>query len=918
MMQFIQALSFETPLALWGLLALPIIWWLLRFTPPRPQSIKFPPLRILLGLKHQEETPDKTPWWLLLLRLALAGIFIFAVAHPINREGTSLTKGSGPLLLIIDDGWAAAKNWPKRQEALQNILNEAQSAGRVVTLATTTPTLRPEGLEGLVPSDAANTIRAMLPQALNTDRLALLKKLQSEKPKADQVIWLTDGLDISAQQFVGGLAQLYGSNISALKLPEDATIALARPTVDGGDIKVTGLQGLSANTKAIIQATAGNGRILAEAPIDFASANTATAKLSLPIELRNEIQSICVAGQNHAGAKQLLDDRWRRKTIAIQSGAALEASQPLLSPLHYVTRALEPFGDIEEPANSEDLKTALEAGLSMLVLADIGTINAANHDAIVPWIEKGGVLLRFAGAHLAATNDDLLPVKLREGDRNLGSALSWETPQAIQSISDKSPFAGIKADGRIAINRQVLAEPDTSLPDRTWVSLGDGTPLVTAMRKGKGLIILFHVTANADWSNLPLSGTFVEMLQRIVYLAPAAGSNTGSASKTDQSSAFALHLMLNGAGELVTPNANINAIAAKDFESAIPSAQTPAGIYTLGTQERAINLDLKAADLTLITNLGNGISLQTIAPPKTTSFAEFLFIAAALLFLGDTLAALLLGGGLINQTRRTAATALALFLSAGLFLSFNPNPAQADDQSNLQAAIQTHLAFVKIGDAEIDQTSEQGLKGLGLIIADRTSAVLGAPVGIDPELDELVFYPVLYWPVTETAKEPSGKALAKLDAYMKNGGTIFFDTRDAGTDFGNSGGNGDALKRILAKLDIPPLEPVPLDHALTKSFYLMKDWPGRYEGGTLWVEAQSGDAQAKSDGVSGIVIGSNDYAAAWALDDNGHPLNAVIPNNDRQREYAFRVGVNMVMYALTGNYKTDQVHVPALLERLGQ
>ena len=98
----------------------------------------------------------------------------------------------------------------------------------------------------------------------------------------------------------------------------------------------------------------------------------------------------------------------------------------------------------------------------------------------------------------------------------------------------------------------------------------------------------------------------------------------------------------------------------------------------------------------------------------------------------------------------------------------------------------------------------------------------------------------------------------------------------------------------------------------------MKDWPGRYEGGTLWVEAQSGDAQAKSDGVSGIVIGSNDYAAAWALDDNGQPLNAVIPNNDRQREYAFRVGVNMVMYALTGNYKTDQVHVPALLERLGQ
>jgi Domain of unknown function (DUF4159) len=82
------------------------------------------------------------------------------------------------------------------------------------------------------------------------------------------------------------------------------------------------------------------------------------------------------------------------------------------------------------------------------------------------------------------------------------------------------------------------------------------------------------------------------------------------------------------------------------------------------------------------------------------------------------------------------------------------------------------------------------------------------------------------------------------------------------------------------------------------------------------------DAQGSNsgaiDGVSSIIIGSNDYAAAWALDDRGEPLYAVIPGIDRQREFAFRTGVNVVMYALTGNYKADQVHIPALLERLGQ
>ena len=918
MMQFFQALSFETPLALWGLLALPVIWWLLRFTPPRPQSIKFPPLRILLGLKQQEETPDKTPWWLLLLRLALAVILILAVAHPKNSEKNLVAQGSGPLLLIVDDGWAAAQNWPKRLDAMQTILQDAQSAGRVVTLATTTLSTRPADLTARSASDALNLLRALQPQALPTDRMGLLKRLNEEKPKLGQVVWLTDSLDAgSAKTFTEGLTQQFGNVVSALQLPNDPPIALGRPAVDGSDIKVTAMQETNTSTISVVQAIAGNGRILAEAPINFAGSNMVSAKLGLPIELRNEIQAITISGQNHAGAKQLLDDRWRRKSIAIQSGAALEEAQPLLSPMHYVTRALEPYGEIQEPANAGELKTTLDAGLSMLIMADIGNLNQANRDTIAPWIEKGGVLLRFAGQHLAATNDELLPVKLREGDRNLGSALSWETPQPIASFAEKGPFAGMAIDPQITISRQVLAEPDADLPDKTWASLADGTPLVTATRKGKGLIILFHVTANADWSNLPLSGTFVDMLQRITDLAPAAGSNTATTTSNDQANAFSMRLLLNGSGELVTPNANIDAIPVKDFDNAKTTAKTPAGIYALGTRERAINLDLKQADLTPITTLSNGITLQNIVPSKTTSYAAILFVLAALLFLADTLAALILGGGLKLPSRSKATAALLTIMMSGAF-ALHTGDARADDQSDLKAATETHLAFVKTGDAEIDQTSEQGLKGLGLIMADRTSAALGSPMGVNVETDELVFYPVLYWPVSEAAPTPNDKAIARIDSYMKNGGTIVFDTRDAGTDFGNGSPNGDALKRILAKLDVPPLEPVPEGHALTKSFYLLKDWPGRYEGGTLWVEAQNGESPAKSDGVSGIIIGSNDYAAAWALDDSAQPLNAIVGGSDRQREYAFRVGVNIVMYALTGNYKTDQVHVPALLERLGQ
>jgi len=111
---------------------------------------------------------------------------------------------------------------------------------------------------------------------------------------------------------------------------------------------------------------------------------------------------------------------------------------------------------------------------------------------------------------------------------------------------------------------------------------------------------------------------------------------------------------------------------------------------------------------------------------------------------------------------------------------------------------------------------------------------------------------------------------------------------------------------------------------LTKSFYLLSSFPGRYTGSPLWIEARQGGQEpseksaATADGVSPILITGNDFAGAWAIDDNGVPILPTVPSDETQREYAYRSGVNIMMYMLTGNYKTDQVHVPDLLERLGQ
>jgi hypothetical protein len=330
-----------------------------------------------------------------------------------------------------------------------------------------------------------------------------------------------------------------------------------------------------------------------------------------------------------------------------------------------------------------------------------------------------------------------------------------------------------------------------------------------------------------------------------------------------------------------------------------------------------------------------GVATASYRAGESTPLKSWCLAAAIGLALLDVLAVLLLQSGLFRG--RAAATTAAAALLAAFALSGTPNearaqaaspPAPTNDAFALQAALKPRLAYVTTGDPATDEASRAGLVGLGLYLTTKTAFEPAEPMSVDVETDELAFFPVLYWPVRPEARALSDGALAKIDAYMKSGGLIVFDTQDAldvTPSFDGSPRAGSlALQRLLGTLDLPRLEPAPPDHVMTKSFYLLPSFPGRYDNSPLWVEAEEGSDTAdatqprKVDGVSSVMITGNDLAGAWAVDEIGRPLYAVVPGGEEQREYAYRVGVNLVMYALTGNYKADQVHVPALLERLGQ
>ena len=242
-----------------------------------------------------------------------------------------------------------------------------------------------------------------------------------------------------------------------------------------------------------------------------------------------------------------------------------------------------------------------------------------------------------------------------------------------------------------------------------------------------------------------------------------------------------------------------------------------------------------------------------------------------------------------------------------------PGPPPLSEQEALKGALDVRLAYILTGDKEVDDISKAGLEGLSEILRNRTSVEPADPMGLDLERDEPRLYPLIYWPITPTQPSLSPRAAAALDRYLRTGGIIFIDTRDQQMTFDRpSSGNPD-LKRLLSGVETPPLIAMPADHVLTKSFYLLSDVPGRWLGGKLWIEAGSGRV---NDGVTTVIIGSNDYAGAWAVDQRGRGLMPVTPGGETQREMSFRVGVNIVMHAMTGNYKDDQVHIQDIMQRL--
>ncbi|TNC52478.1 DUF4159 domain-containing protein [Rubellimicrobium rubrum] len=934
-------LGFTAPWLLVALIALPILWLILRAVPPAPIRRRFPGVALLLGLEDREAQADRTPWWLMLIRLLAVVAVILGFAGPILNPQED-RAGSGPLLVLLDGTWADARDWPARMDRAETLLAEAARDGRTAAVvALTTP---PDGAPVFNDAEAAiQHLPNLAPQPWLPDAeadAAWAEALSGVEGGFDTV-WLSDGLAREGHEALLQAIEDKGA-VTVVQAPRQI-VALRPPRFEEGRIVLSAVRtpmgpAAEAPVAAIGLDPAGTERQLATATLNFeAGAGEAEVALELPAELRNRVTRFELPGVRSAAAMALTDDGLRRREVGLVAGGQEREQLDLLDPLHYLREALAPNADLVEGPLSD----VILANPDVIALADVAQISDGEAEDLMTWVEEGGLLLRFAGGRLASSDlarteeDPLLPVRLRAGGRAVGGAMSWGEPKALAPFTEGSPFFGLAVPPDVVVNAQVVAQPDPTLAERVVAQLTDGTPLVTRKEMGEGQVVLFHVTANAEWSTLPLSGLFVSMLERLAVSSRAAPPTEVELEGTT----WVPEAALDAYGTLTELDTQPGVPGERLAEDR-PGPDLRPGLYA--GEDRRIAVNTIAADTTLTpVAWPASVTVEGLEIARELPLKGALLAFALGLLLTDVLASLLLSGRL--RTPRAGAVA-GLVLTV---LVWHPDPGIAQEAPvapsseeapapdpeaesfALAATEQVVLAHVLTGDQEVDDMAAAGLQGLSNTLWQRTAVEPAAPMGVDLETDEVAFFPFLYWPVTADMPIPSRAAYDKVNRYLAGGGMILFDTRDADLGgFGTATPEGERLQAIAAGLDIPALEPIPADHVLTRTFYLLQAFPGRFNDPEIWVEASPPDAELAegmpfrdlNDGVTPVVIGGNDWAAAWAVDEYGTPLLPVGRGmaGEQQREFALRFGVNLVMHVLTGNYKSDQVHVPALLERLGQ
>lgn len=566
-----------------GLASLPILWNLPKSQPAKKGVYYFPAIDILFKLTAMQPKPASMPWWQKCINLGALVAAAVGASDP-GIDTVHLDQSRGPVILAVDNGWTSATHWDQAiVPRLNNLIDAAEAKGRPVLLLPSASGANENGA-GAQPVDAAHArsmVMALKPQPWPTDhryQIDAIENLPPDIKESASLVWLSDGLQTQdALKWAQTISQFGLTDILSGYSNDPHLLSLKETSGESMAVQVSRLD-TRTDGQATLIFSDDKAPLLQKQALFKAGESQTTLHVDIPSELRGQLTRISIEGEHSAGATLLLDDMWRQRSVGLINTNAI--AEPLKDGTHYIQSAIEPFTDLHKGQLTE----ILQLPVAVIILTDNTLLTGKEREDLTQWIEKGGTLLRFAGPNLAARPDDnLLPVKLRRGEKTVTGDLSGNSSGAIAPFGKSSPFSGISIPEEAKVNTLVLAEPGPDTADVTWASLDNGIPLITAAKKGDGRIVLVHTTANLDWSRIPLSGEFFLKMMRTI-VSQSVGTNQAQLSHS-----LPPLKSLDAQGRL-GPAAHAKALTPEDLAAGQIDGAHPPGFYGDDSTRMALNI----------------------------------------------------------------------------------------------------------------------------------------------------------------------------------------------------------------------------------------------------------------------------------------------------------------------------------------
>lgn len=903
-MFFFENISITYPYAFLIFLFFPIFWNILRTSPLSPKLIKFPAIKIIAKEQSIDQSPAKLSYPIVLLRLLILTFIIFAISHPIINKQNSTPKND---LIILDNSWISSTTWDEKIENVRKLISSHESINNKYSLITTTEYDKGKFLKlfNKNSTEIKKFLFSLKPLAWNPNYSLVENQIAELNKDFDSIYWFTE--KTINNQKLSLIQNLGKGNLKVITSPE----SLIPPVLklikkEGEKYKFEIIHPLNIFSEGIIDCYDFQKRLLYR--IDYKSKTTKKGEkfitiinARIPINIRNKIDFFQISKQTSPISKVLLNGGNKKRNIGITSYSDQGIQSQFANGNYYVKKALEKKYNVQEG----NLEKLLNNEIQIIFIDDLYTVKSNLETKLLKWMSNGGTLIKFGGEKLASditnqsfnTINDYLSLTGEIADLN--SKLSVKKSIKISNIESSSPFYGLEMSNEIEVKKYLQTKSNLSNDDlEVWMKLENGTTLISSFPYSKGRLIFFHLPCNNSWSNFSLSYSFLDILERIVDQTKGINSNKDRFLKP--------FLTLSGFGELEKPSSqNLSLKNFNENKKVEINYTHPPGLYKDSEGIISLNMsDYLILDFKLH-SYDEKYIFKIVEKNKSISLMPIFLMISIFLFMMETFITLFQRQLIIFDKKMFFKSIIFLFMM------IQSNNAFALSEKDTEMLRGNKIGHILSGNKKIDDLSANGLNVISSFVSSKTASIFDKPKSINLDKDDLYFYPLIYWPITRNFEEIKDKQKKKVESFIQDGGLLLIDCNieKSSLEFSVCLSNTEKFFRTMQVSKFTVLDN---KNPISKSFYLLKSFPGR-RNNTVYVAYNNSKS---TDNAASIVLGSNYWAEAWAKDDNNRYIFPLLENMENQRLISLRFGLNLIIYALTGNYKTDQVHIPEILKRM--